>query len=195
MNLTPLPLGGAWMIEPDPCHDDRGAFVRLFEAERFAAHGLPTAFSYAAASWNRTRGTVRGLHYQRPPYEEAKLVRCTAGAVWDVIVDINPRSVTRGRWSAWELSAENRRALFIPRGFAHGFQTLTPDAELLYQIVGHYEPGATAGIRWDDPTLAIPWPLPVAALSERDNSLPRIDGAFADVDPVPSGRPNRVGSP
>lgn len=123
-------------------------------------------------SWNRRRGTLRGLHYQAPPDAEAKLVRCTRGAIWDVIVDLRPDSATRFRWFAAELTSANRTALYVPEGFAHGFQTLSDDSEVLYQMSAFYRPEAARGARWDDPRLGITWPLPEPIISARDASYP-----------------------
>jgi dTDP-4-dehydrorhamnose 3,5-epimerase len=123
-------------------------------------------------SWNRARGTVRGLHYQAAPHEEAKLVRCTRGAIHDVAVDLRPGSPTRHRWIAVELTGDNRRMLFVPEGVAHGFQTLVDDTEVFYQISRAYHPDAQRGVRWHDPTLGIAWPVPEAIVSARDAALP-----------------------
>ncbi len=173
MIFKELALRGAFLIEPERLEDERGFFARTFCAEEFAARGLRGAVAQCSVSYNRRRGTLRGLHYQAPPHEEAKLVRCTRGAAYDVIVDIRPDSATFRQWAAIELSAENRRMLYIPEGFAHGFQTLVDETEMLYQISTAYVPEATRGIRWDDPSLAIEWP-PTAArvISPRDLALP-----------------------
>lgn len=171
MKFTPLSLPGALQIDIEPVEDSRGFFARLVCAEDFAAHGLPGAFAQHALSFNRLAGTLRGLHYQRAP-QEAKLVRCIRGAAYDVMVDLRPSSAHYGRWCAVELSAERHNAVFVPRGFAHGFQTLTDATELLYLIDVPFEPSEAAGLRWDDPTLAIPWPLPDPILSPRDRALP-----------------------
>lgn len=159
------------LIDHEPFEDARGSFERVFSAPEFAANGLPHVFAYAALSRNRRAGTLRGLHFQREPLE-AKLVRCVRGAVYDVIVDLRPGSAQFGLWRAVTLSAEQPCSLFVPKGCAHGFQTLVDDAELLYHIDVPFDPAAAAGIRWDDPTLAIDWPLPDPILSDRDRALP-----------------------
>jgi dTDP-4-dehydrorhamnose 3,5-epimerase len=171
MKFKPLPLPGALEIEIEPQADARGGFARLFCAEEFAAQGLPSHFAQQSMSCNERAGTLRGLHYQAGP-SEAKLVRCTAGRAFDVIVDLRKSLPSYGQWCAVELDAERRNAVFIPRGCAHGFQTLTDRTELLYLIDVAYDAQAAAGIRWDDPSLAIAWPLPNPILSERDRALP-----------------------
>ena len=175
-------LAGAWLVEPEPATDDRGFFARLVCAETFAERGLNGRFDQISASFNARRGTLRGLHLQRPPHAETKLVRVTAGAIFDVIVDLRAGSDSYGRWLGVELSAANRRQLYIPEGFAHGFQTLTDAAEVAYHIGQPYAPEAQDGVRWDDPELAIAWPAPETAIvSDRDRALPRL----ADFRPVP----------
>jgi dTDP-4-dehydrorhamnose 3,5-epimerase len=142
-------------------------------AKEFESHGLRTDFVQSSLSSNRVKGTLRGLHFQASPHGEAKLVRCIRGAVFDVIVDLRPESATYRHWEACELTAENRHAVYIPEGLAHGFQTLTDDSEVLYSICAYYEPAAVRGVRWSDPALAIPWPiLPPSMISEKDQQLP-----------------------
>jgi dTDP-4-dehydrorhamnose 3,5-epimerase len=170
--FTETPLSGAFAVDPEPLGDERGSFARTFCAEEFARLGLEPAVEQCNVSTNVRRGTLRGLHWQEEPHGEAKLVRCTAGAIHDVIVDLRPESVTFCHWHAAHLSAENRRALYVPRGFAHGFQTVADGSEVLYQMSTPFVPGAARGIRYDDPRFAIDWPLPVAAVSERDASYP-----------------------
>ena len=173
MIFEPLPLAGAFLVRPEPVEDARGFFARLYCRETFAANGLDPALDQVSVSFNAGAGTLRGLHLQRPPQAETKLVRVTAGAIWDVIVDVRAGSPTFGRWEAVALSAANRSQLYIPAGFAHGFQSLTDGAEVLYHISVPYRPELQAGVRWDDPDLAIPWPDPAAAiLSDRDRALP-----------------------
>jgi dTDP-4-dehydrorhamnose 3,5-epimerase len=167
-------LPGAWLIEPEPARDDRGEFARTFCARAFADHGLETRFVQHSLSRSRLRGTVRGLHFQREPHAEVKLVSCPRGAIWDVIVDLRPDSPSRGRWAAFELTARNRRQLYIPKGFAHGFQSLCDDVEVGYLISAFYEPEAASGVRWDDPAFGIRWPLPPAAMSDRDRAWPDV---------------------
>jgi dTDP-4-dehydrorhamnose 3,5-epimerase len=172
MRFHATPLSGAMIIEPEPAADERGLFARLFDADTFRAHALPTEFVQASTSYNRRRGTLRGLHYQIEPFAEAKLVRCTAGAMFDVIVDIRPGSPSFGRWHAIELSVQNRSTLFVPPGFAHGFETLVDDTEIHYQTTRLHTPGAERGIVWNDPVLAIAWPIPPTVISPRDLALP-----------------------
>jgi dTDP-4-dehydrorhamnose 3,5-epimerase len=175
MKFVATPLAGAFLIELQPIEDDRGFFARSFCQEEFRAHGLEPAVAQCNVSFNRRRGTLRGLHYQADPHAEAKLVRCTRGAVWDAIVDLRPGSPTARRWYAAELTADNRRALYVPRGFAHGFQALADDSEMLYQMSEFFHADLARGVRWDDPTLAIPWPIGSPIVSERDSALPLLD--------------------
>ncbi len=176
MIFSPTPLAGACVVELEPVADDRGFFARAFCREEFEAHGLNPQLAQSNISFNRRRGTLRGLHYQAAPYAEAKLVRCTQGAIWDVIVDLRPDSPSYKRWHAVELSAGNRRALYVPEGFAQGFQTLADDSEVLYLMSQFYRPDAARGVRWDDPALGIAWPIADPQLSDRDRSLPRLGG-------------------
>jgi dTDP-4-dehydrorhamnose 3,5-epimerase len=170
--LRPTALAGAYLIEPEPHADERGFFARTYGEAEFRDLGLEPCGRQWSVSYNKRRGTLRGMHYQAEPHEETKLVRCVVGAVWDVIVDLRRASPTYGKWTAVELSQSNRLAFYIPRGFAHGFQTLAEDAELLYGISPDYVPEAARGLRWDDPTVAIAWPLPPVNLSPRDAALP-----------------------
>jgi dTDP-4-dehydrorhamnose 3,5-epimerase len=181
MVFTETAVAGAWVVDVEPVSDERGMFARTFDAELFRERGLSAELSQGSTSYNRRAGTLRGLHYQADPHAECKLVRCTAGAVYDVCVDLRPDSPTHRGWAAVELSAENRRAVYLPRGVAHGFQTLEDGSELLYLIDRPYEPGAARGVRWDDPAFAIEWPEPAGerTISERDRS-------FADYVP-PAG--------
>jgi dTDP-4-dehydrorhamnose 3,5-epimerase len=172
MIFEQVPLAGAFVITPAPARDDRGEFARLFCAETFAAQGLDPHLDQVSYSFNRRKGTLRGLHLQRPPHGEAKLVRVTAGAIFDVIVDVRAGSASFGRWFGLELNATDRRQLYIPVGFAHGFQTLTDAAEVAYAISAPYAPDFQDGLRWSDPALAIDWPDPDGAiLSDRDRGL------------------------
>jgi dTDP-4-dehydrorhamnose 3,5-epimerase len=165
-------LKGAFIVEPEPHEDSRGIFARTFCAREFAEHGLVTQFVQCSVSSSCKRGTLRGLHYQRPPACEVKLVRCTAGGLYDVIVDLRPGSPTCLQHVGVELTARNRRALYVPEMFAHGFQTLEAETEVFYQISEYYAPKSAAGVRFDDPKLAVRWPLPIAALSEKDMKWP-----------------------
>jgi dTDP-4-dehydrorhamnose 3,5-epimerase len=175
MKFAELALAGAFVIEPEPNEDERGFFVRTFSVREFIARGLNPTIAQCSVSFNRRRGTLRGLHYQAPPYQEAKLVRCTAGAVFDVIVDLRPESSTFKRWVGVELSSKNHRMIYIPEGFAHGFQTLADDTEVFYQISTVYVAEAARGIRWDDPELGIRWPEAVRrVISPRDLLFPSL---------------------
>ncbi len=167
------------MIELEQREDERGFFARSFCQHEFETHGLDPVVAQCNVSYNRKRGTVRGLHYQTTPHEEAKFVRCTRGAIWDVIVDLRENSATRRRWYAAELSAENRRALYVPRGFAHGFQTLADDTEVLYQMSEFYHPESARGVRWNSPELAISWPIEVAIVSPRDAAFPGLESGHS----------------
>jgi dTDP-4-dehydrorhamnose 3,5-epimerase len=170
--VTPCP-GGVTAIDPHPQTDARGSFMRLFCAERFAAHGLPTAFAQVNLSTNGRRGTLRGLHHQAAPHAEGKLVQCVRGAIFDVAVDIRADSPRFGCWTGMVLSAANRRAVFIPPGFAHGFQTLEDDSDVLYAMTEPYHPELARGLAWNDPAFGIVWPLEQPILSPRDAALPR----------------------
>jgi len=172
LKFRPTPLQGAFVVELERIEDDRGFFARSFCQEEFRTHGLRPVVAQCNVSLNRRKGTLRGMHFQAKPHEEAKLVRCTRGAVWDVIVDLREDSLTRLRWHAVELSAENRLGFYIPEGFAHGFQTLEDDSEVLYQMSEYYPADLARGLRWDDPKIGIPWPLPGPVISERDRGYP-----------------------
>lgn len=173
MRIEPLPLAGACLIELSPIQDERGFFARSFCQEIFAAHGLCSSFCQQSVSFNPHVSTLRGLHYQAAPHTEIKLIRCVRGRVFDVIVDIRIESPTFGQWFGVELSAENHRQIYVPAGFAHGFQTLAPDSELFYQMSAPYHPESSRGIFWQDPALGIDWPDPSQAIvSVRDAALP-----------------------
>lgn len=172
MQLHETPLAGAFFVAATTLTDERGAFGRLFDAAAFAQHGLDPTLAQASFSFNARAGTLRGLHYQREPWAEAKLVRCTRGRVFDVIVDLRPDSATRLRWFGAELSDDGHEAIYVPRGFAHGFVTLTDRTELHYQISTAYHPESAGGIRWDDPAVGIDWPSEPVVMSERDASYP-----------------------
>lgn len=172
MRFVETKLAGAFVVEPEPIRDNRGFFARSFCEREFAEHGLETRFPQHSISYNARKGTLRGMHFQRAPHAEAKLVRCSAGAIFDVIVDLREGSPTRGWWEGFELSVGNRRQLYIPQGFGHGFQALCDDAEITYMISAFHEPAAAAGFRYDDPALAIQWPLPVSVIADRDLAWP-----------------------
>jgi dTDP-4-dehydrorhamnose 3,5-epimerase len=167
---TPLP--GAFTIEPEPFEDKRGSFARSFCRREFEERGLSPDVVQCNISRNRRRGTLRGMHFQTTPYEEAKLVRCIRGALWQVIVDLRPDSATRGRWFGVELTGGDDLQLYTPEGFAHGFQTLKDETEIFYQMSNYYAPEAEAGFRYDDPAFAIDWPLLVSSISEKDENWP-----------------------
>jgi len=172
MQFHPTILRDVWTILLEPARDDRGFFARTFCAEEFAAHGLETNYPQHSISFSVHSGTVRGMHYQREPHSEAKLVRCVKGAIWDVIIDIRPESPTYRQWQGFELSSMNGRQLYIPKGFAHGFQTLSNDVEVNYLISEPYAPDSATGIRYDDPALGINWPLAITEISEKDLNWP-----------------------
>jgi dTDP-4-dehydrorhamnose 3,5-epimerase len=173
MRFAETPLAGAFVVELEPHADARGLFARTFDRAAFAERGLAGDFPEHSTSFNARAGVLRGLHFAAAPHEERKLVRCTRGAVHDVIVDLRPDSATFRSWHAEELTAENRRALYVPRGVAHGFQTLEDASEVLYLIDAAYEPSAARGVRWDDPAFGIAWPdTPERVLSERDRTWP-----------------------
>jgi dTDP-4-dehydrorhamnose 3,5-epimerase len=172
VRFVPAPLAGAFVVELDRLEDERGFFARTFCTEEFRRHGLNPHVEQCSISSNLLRGTLRGMHYQASPYEEAKLVRCTRGAIFDVLVDLRSASPTRLKWFGVELSAGNRRALYVPEGFAHGFLTLAADSEVLYQISAPYRPEAQRGFRWDDPGVGIAWPEAATQISPRDRALP-----------------------
>jgi dTDP-4-dehydrorhamnose 3,5-epimerase len=177
MIFTESSLPGAFLVELELLTDERGFFARTYCLDEFAARGLGTPLRQCSVSYNARKGTLRGLHYQAAPHEEHKLVRCTAGAIFDVIVDIRPQSRQYRRWFGTELSAQNRRALFIPPGFAHGFVTLSDDAEVYYMISVPHAPAHAHGFRWSDPAFAIQWPLAPSVISARDAAYPLLDPA------------------
>ncbi|MEX2519508.1 MAG: dTDP-4-dehydrorhamnose 3,5-epimerase [Paracoccaceae bacterium] len=182
MRFIETGIAGLWLTEPEPFTDERGSFTRTFCAGEFAARGLETDFVQHSRSISYRKGTLRGLHYQRSPYGEAKLVSCVAGAIWDVAVDLRSGSESYGRWRAFELSARNGWQLYIPVGFAHGFQSLSDGAATNYLISRAYTPGSARGVRFDDSDIAIAWPAPVAAINEKDLSWPFLrDSGPADA--------------
>jgi dTDP-4-dehydrorhamnose 3,5-epimerase len=172
MQFIETDIPGAFIIDLEPRADSRGFFARTFCAREFAEHGLNTTVAQCNMSYNRRRGTLRGLHYQSEPAPEAKLVRCVSGAIYEVIVDMRPTSPTFRRHLGLELSATNRRQLYIPELFAVGYQTLTDDAEVAYQVSAFYAPETERGLRHDDPALGIAWPLPVSEISPKDAAWP-----------------------
>ena len=175
MIFVETPLAGVWVVGLERLSDGRGHFARTFSTAAFAERGMDGAIAECSTSFNRRAGTLRGLHYQAEPHAEAKLVRCTRGAIFDVALDLRPQSPTYLRWHATELSEDNGDALFVPAGCAHGFQTLRDDTEILYQISAPYAPAAGRGVRWDDPAFGISWPAAPPGgrtLSERDAGYP-----------------------
>ena len=172
MKFSPTALAGACIIDIEPVPDERGFFARNWCREEFARHGLNPDLAQCSISFNKKRGTLRGMHYQAKPHEETKVVRCTRGAIYDVIVDLRPASPTFRKWIAVELSADNRRMLYIPVGLAHGFQSLTDDTEVFYQISAPYHPESARGVRWDDPAFGIEWPVAERVISDKDRQYP-----------------------
>jgi dTDP-4-dehydrorhamnose 3,5-epimerase len=172
MRIEPAAVAGVMLVSVEPHVDDRGLFARTYDAATFAAAGLPVNWPQCNVSWNRSRGTLRGMHYQRAPFEESKLVRCTAGRIFDVAIDLRPGSPTYCRWVGVELSRERRNALLIPAGCAHGFLTLEDEAEVFYMMGEVFHPEAAAGVRWNDPAFGIEWPLAPTTMADRDASWP-----------------------
>jgi dTDP-4-dehydrorhamnose 3,5-epimerase len=176
MIFTETTLKGAYLVDVEPIHDDRGFFSYLWCARQAAEHGLAERVAQVKLSYNKRRGTLRGMHYQIPPAAETKLVRCIRGEILDAIVDLRKDSPTYLKHIGAKLSAENRRALYVPAGFAHGYLTLTDDAEVMYQVDEFYAPQHERGLRYDDPRLAITWPIEVSVISPKDASWPLLDG-------------------
>jgi dTDP-4-dehydrorhamnose 3,5-epimerase len=172
MKFIKTPLDGAYLIELEPIADERGFFARSWCREEFLSHGLNPNLAQCSISFNKKKGILRGMHYQEEPYQEAKLVRCCSGAIYDVILDLRPTSPSHRKWFSAELTATNRTMIYLPKGFAHGFQTLADNCELFYQISESYKPECTRGVRWNDPTFAIEWPSADRIMSDRDRSFP-----------------------
>jgi dTDP-4-dehydrorhamnose 3,5-epimerase len=168
MRFTPAPLLGAFIVDVERHEDARGFFARTFCEQEFAAHGIVRRPMQSNVSFNAVCGTLRGMHFQRAPHAEAKLVRCTAGKIFDVIVDVREDSPTQYKWFGIELDSQSQRALYIPEGFAHGFQTLADATEVFYEMFNLFQPGYDDGLRWDDPVLAIKWPIAVESISNKD---------------------------
>jgi dTDP-4-dehydrorhamnose 3,5-epimerase len=183
LSVAATPIAGAFVVTGAPFEDARGAFARVFCEAELAPQLAGRRIVQVNRSLTRRRGAIRGLHYQRPPSAEMKFVSCLKGKVWDVIVDLRAGSATLLQWHAEELSAATPRMVVVPEGCAHGFQVLEPDSELLYFHTAAYAPAAEAGVRYDEPRLAIRWPLAPADVSERDRSHPLLDAAFAGVRP------------
>jgi dTDP-4-dehydrorhamnose 3,5-epimerase len=180
MIFTPLALAGAYLLDLEKREDARGFFARAFCEQEFAEHGLNGHWTQMNTSLSRQIGTVRGMHFQKPPMAEVKMVRCLRGAIFDVIVDLRLGSATFGKWAGRELTMDNRSMLYIPQGFAHGFQTLSPDCELLYFHSQTYSAAHEGGLRHDDPEVGVEWPLAVTELSARDASLP----VLSEIEPI-----------
>ncbi|HET7753992.1 MAG TPA: dTDP-4-dehydrorhamnose 3,5-epimerase [Anaeromyxobacteraceae bacterium] len=174
MDFAPTSVSGVWLLQQQRHADDRGWFARTWDEAELRERGLEARVVQCSASFNHRRGTLRGLHYQAPPFAEAKVVRCTRGRLFDVAVDLRPDSSTFRAWVGVELTPENGRSLYIPRGCAHGFLTLSDDTEVAYQITPEYSPDHARGVRWDDPLLAIAWPEPVATIAPRDRDYPDV---------------------
>jgi len=172
MRFTPISLSGAYLIDLEPISDERGFFARSWCHDEFALHGLNPALVQCNITWNKKKGTLRGMHFQSAPHEEAKLVRCVRGAIYDVIIDLRPNSSTFKEWFGVELNADNRSALYVPEGFAHGYQTLTDDSEILYQMSESYQPACAASVRWNDAAFGIQWPDDIRIISPRDQEIP-----------------------
>lgn len=172
MIFTKTLLKGAYLIDLEPREDERGFFGRSWCRQEFIEHGLNPHLVQCNISFNKKHGTLRGMHYQADPYQEAKLVRCTSGEIYDVIIDLRPNSVTFKNWSAFTLTGSNHQALYIPEGIAHGFQTLTDNTEVFYQMSEFYHPESARGVRWDDPGFNIKWPINGIIISEKDKSYP-----------------------
>jgi len=182
MIFTPTPLAGAYLIDLEKRGDARGFFARVFCEREFGEAGLETRFVQANNSLSAKRGTLRGLHYQLPPAAEVKLVRCLRGALWDVIVDLRPDSPTFRKWFGAELSAENRRMMYVPRGFAHAILTLTDDTEAFYMVSAFYAPEEERGVRWNDPAIGIEWPIAPVEISPKDAGWPDLSPEFHQLE-------------
>lgn len=177
MRFNPTPLAGAFVIDLEKRGDDRGFFARAFCTREFVQAGLTPAFVQVNNSSSASRGTLRGMHYQLAPHAETKVVRCIRGSLWDVILDLRAESPTFGRWFGAELSAENRRMMYVPKGFAHGFVTLTDDTEAFYFVDEFYAPQHERGVRWNDPRFGIQWPTTPTTISDKDRAHPDFDPA------------------
>jgi dTDP-4-dehydrorhamnose 3,5-epimerase len=172
MIFIPTEIKDAHIIDVEQRADERGFFARTWCAQEFAQHGLVARIAQTNMSYNKRKGTLRGMHFQHAPHAEVKIIRCTRGAIYDVIIDLRPGSPSYKRWIGVELSADNYRMLYVPEGFGHGFQTLADDSEVAYNVSEFYTPGAEGGVRYNDPAFAIEWPLPVSVISEKDAAWP-----------------------
>jgi dTDP-4-dehydrorhamnose 3,5-epimerase len=177
MIFSETALPGAYVIDLERIEDERGFFARAWCERELTEHGLETRIAQSNVSFNKHKGTLRGMHFQRPPHQETKLIRCIRGGLFDVIIDLRPDSTGYKRWMGVELTADNRRMLYVPRGFAHGFQTLEDDTETFYMVSEFYTPEAEGGVRWDDPAFAVEWPLgPPTEISQKDQQWPDFRG-------------------
>lgn len=176
MRYTETPIGGTFLVDLEPVEDHRGFFARTFCEEEFRRRGLEAHFAQSSIAFSARRGTLRGMHFQREPHAEVKLVRCTRGGVYDVVIDLRPHSPTFRQWLGAELTAANRRMLYIPTGLAHGYLTLEDETEISYQMSAPYHPGAAAGVRWDDPAFAVRWPFEPVVMAGRDRTYPDFQG-------------------
>ncbi len=172
MKFTETKIKGAFVIEPERLEDERGFFARVWDRQEFKAHGLSADLAQCSISFNSKKGTLRGMHFQAMPHAENKLVRCTLGALFDVILDLRPESPAFKEWFSVELTADNRKMLYIPEGVAHGFQALSDNTEVFYQISESHHPEQARGVKWDDPAFKIKWPLPVSVISAKDSTYP-----------------------
>ena len=172
MKFTEMSIPGAFIVEPEPIDDERGAFARVWCRDELREHGLTCDLAQISVSTNYKRGTLRGMHWQAPPAQEAKLVSCTKGAIYDVVLDLRPQSPTFLKWKSVTVTAGNRRIIYVPEGVAHGFQTLEPNTDVRYEISTAYDADRSFGFRHDDPAFEITWPYPVAVISERDQNHP-----------------------
>ncbi|MDD5428967.1 MAG: dTDP-4-dehydrorhamnose 3,5-epimerase [Candidatus Omnitrophica bacterium] len=175
MKFTKTPIEKVYLLEIEKIEDERGFFARSWCAEEFEKRGLNGKIAQCSISFNKKKGTLRGMHYQVPPHEEAKIIRCTMGAIYDVIIDIRPDSPTFRKWYAAELSADNRRMIYAPEGVAHGYVTLKDDCEIFYQISELYHPECAKGVRWDDPAFGVKWPSGKKIINDRDAGYPDIE--------------------
>jgi dTDP-4-dehydrorhamnose 3,5-epimerase len=181
MKFTHTSLPDLWVLDLEPRCDERGFLARTYCEREFAAQGLNTHWPQCNLTLTRRLGAVRGMHFQAEPKPEIKLIRCAAGAIFDVLVDVRPNSPTFGKWEGFELTGQNRRTLYVPGGFAHGFQCLTENCEVFYQMSEFYHPELARGIRWDDPQVGIAWPLALTDISEKDRQLPRLSALANSV--------------
>jgi dTDP-4-dehydrorhamnose 3,5-epimerase len=176
MRFQPLSVEGAFVVELEPINDERGFFARSWAASDFRSRSLDPELVQISVSFNVRAGTIRGMHYQLAPHDETKLVRCTSGAIFDVVLDLRPGSSTFKRFASVDLTSDNRKAIYIPRGCAHGFQTLEDHSEVLYQISAEYAPEAARGVRWNDLAFGIAWPLTPTCIADRDQAFPDFEG-------------------